>query len=127
MSVGEIAGLVAACAFVLLVLLLAIPLVKLGRVLDETRNAVRGLTDESLPLVREVTTTVATANSQLVKVDAITSHAEQAASNVTSLTSVVASTVGGPLIRVSAFGFAARKAFEDLRSGPSVGRRRREP
>lgn len=125
MSAGEIAGLIAACAFVLLVLVIAVPLVKLGRVLDEARNAVKGLTDESLPLVREVTTTVTTANAQLAKVDAITGHAEQAASNVTALTSTVASTVAGPLVKVSAFGFAVRKAVDDLHNGPSVGRRRR--
>lgn len=125
MSVGEVAGLIAACAFALLVLVLAVPLVKLGRVLDETRLAVRGLTDESLPLVREVTSTVATANSQLTKVDGITSAAEQAVGNVTALTSTVATTVAGPLVRVSALGYAARKALKDLADGPSVGRRRR--
>ena len=125
MSVGEVAGLIAACAFVLLVLVVAVPLVKLGRVLDETRAAVRGLTEESLPLVREVTTTVATANSQLVKVDGITSAAQQAVSNVTALTGVVASTVAGPLVKVSALGFAVRKAVAELADGPAVGRRRR--
>ncbi|HEX6921621.1 MAG TPA: DUF948 domain-containing protein, partial [Actinomycetes bacterium] len=35
--VGEIAGLIAAVAFVLLVGVLAVPLIKLGRVFDETR------------------------------------------------------------------------------------------
>ncbi len=35
MSVGDVAGLIAAIAFVLLVGLLAIPLLKLGKVLDE--------------------------------------------------------------------------------------------
>ena len=42
MSAGEIAGLIAAVAFVLLVVLLAVPLLKLGKVLDETRSTVRG-------------------------------------------------------------------------------------
>ncbi|HJP74678.1 MAG TPA: DUF948 domain-containing protein, partial [Pseudonocardiaceae bacterium] len=35
MSAGQIAGLVAAGAFLLLVLLAAVPLIKLGRTLDE--------------------------------------------------------------------------------------------
>ena len=39
MTVGEIAGLVAAIAFVFLVGMCAIPLVKLGRVLDELATA----------------------------------------------------------------------------------------
>ncbi len=42
MSVGDVAGLIAAVAFVLLVGALAIPLVKLGGVLDETRQHDQG-------------------------------------------------------------------------------------
>ena len=41
MSVGDIAGLIAALAFVALVGALAVPLVKLGRVLDEARVSVK--------------------------------------------------------------------------------------
>ena len=66
MSVGEFAGLLTAIAFVLLVGALAYPLIKLGKVLDETRQTVRGLSDGTLPLLTEVTTTVATTNEQLV-------------------------------------------------------------
>ncbi|MDQ1482101.1 MAG: hypothetical protein QOF35_177, partial [Actinomycetota bacterium] len=43
MSVGEIAGLIAAIAFVVLVALTAVPLMKLGRVLEEVRLAVRDI------------------------------------------------------------------------------------
>ena len=43
MSVGAIAGLIAAIAFVALVALAAVPLLKLGRVLEEVRLAVREL------------------------------------------------------------------------------------
>ena len=55
MSVGDIAGLIAAIAFVLLVGLLAIPLLKLGKVLDEARRLVRNVTDETVPLINGVT------------------------------------------------------------------------
>ena len=41
MSAGQIAALVAAGAFVVLVLLLAVPLLKLGRTLDEATTAIR--------------------------------------------------------------------------------------
>ena len=74
MSVGEVAGLIAALAFVLLVGFLAYPLVKLGKVFDETRLTVRGLSGGTVPLLTEVTTTVATTNEQLVRVDAITAQ-----------------------------------------------------
>ena len=65
MSVGDVAGLIAAGAFVLLVGFMAVPLLKLGRVLDETRVTIRGLSDDTRPLIGEVTTTVSQTNHQL--------------------------------------------------------------
>ena len=67
MSVGEVAGLIAACALLILVGLLAYPILKLGKVLDETRIMVKGVSDSSVPLLGEVTTTVATTNAQLAE------------------------------------------------------------
>ena len=82
MSVGDVAGLIAAIAFVLLVGALAVPLLKLGGVLDETRSMIKGVSDETVPLLSEVTTTVTTTNAQLVRVDAITSNVQAATTNV---------------------------------------------
>jgi|SRR4051794_7096860 hypothetical protein len=111
MSAGEVAGLVAAFAFVLLVGVLAIPLVKLGGVFDETRRMIRGVSDETVPLLSEVTTTVTTTNAQLVRVDAITSNVQSATTNASALTSLFAATLGGPVVKVAAFTYGVRTAF----------------
>ena len=102
MSVGDVAGLVAAIAFVVLVALLAVPLLKLGRVLDETRVTIRGLSDSSLPLIGEVTTTVGQANEQMEKIDTITTNAAQITTNASALTALFAATLGSPIVRVAA-------------------------
>ncbi len=122
MSVGDVAGLIAAVAFVLLVGVLAIPLIKLGGVLDETRQMIKGVSDETVPLLNEVTTTVTTANAQLVRVDAITSNVQSATTNVSALTALVAATVGGPVVRVAAFSYGVRQA---LSGRPGERKRRR--
>jgi uncharacterized protein YoxC len=122
MSVGDVAGLIAAVAFVLLVGILAIPLVKLGGVLDETRHMIKGVSDETVPLLSEVTTTVTTANAQLVRVDAITSNVQSATTNVSALTALLAATVGGPVVRVAAFSYGVRQALAD-RPGKATRRR----
>ena len=88
MSVGEVAGLIAAIAFVLLVGAMAVPLLKLGGVLDETRSMIKGVSDETVPLLSEVTTTVTTTNAQLVRVDAITSNVQAATTNVSAMTAL---------------------------------------
>ena len=122
MSVGDLAGLIAAVAFVLLVGILAIHLVKLGGVLDETRHMIKGVSDETVPLLSEVTTTVTTANAQLVRVDAITSNVQSATTNVSALTALLAATVGGPVVRVAAFSYGVRQALAD-RPGKATRRR----
>jgi uncharacterized protein YoxC len=113
MSVGDVAGLIAAVAFVLLVGALAIPLVKLGGVLDETRIMIKGVSEETVPLLSEVTTTVTTTNAQLVRVDAITSNVQAATTNVSALTALLAATIGGPVVKVAAFSYGVRSALAD--------------
>jgi len=113
MSASDVAGLMAAMAFVLLVGFVAYPLVKLGKVLEETRRAVRGLSDGTLPLLEEVTTTVSTANQQLARVDTITEHAQSVSANVSSLTALFTATVGSPLIKAAALGHGLRHAVRN--------------
>jgi uncharacterized protein YoxC len=115
MSVGDIAGLIAAIAFVLLVGLLAIPLVKLGKVLDEARRLVGSVTDETVPLINGVTETINQTNHQLERVDAITSNVQQVTTNVSALTTLFAATLGGPVVKVAAFSYGVRRAFTGRR------------
>ncbi|MDQ1604446.1 MAG: hypothetical protein QOE01_2291 [Actinomycetota bacterium] len=113
MSAGEIAGLIAAVAFVLLVGVTAVPLWKLGGVFDETRHLIKGVSDETVPLLSEVTTTVSTTNSQLVRVDAITSNIQTTTSNISALTALFAATLGSPVVKVAAFSYGVRRALSD--------------
>src|SRR3954452_7876130 len=71
-SVGEIAGLIAAGALVLLVVFVAFPLLKLGRTLDETPLTIRQVREQSAPILGQASTTVAHVNSNLERVDNIT-------------------------------------------------------
>jgi uncharacterized protein YoxC len=125
MSVGEVAGLIAACALLILVGLLAYPILKLGKVLDETRILVKGVADQSVPLLGEVTTTVTTTNAQLEKVDTITDNASTVTTNAAALMSLFSATAGGPLVKAAAFSYGVRRALGD-RERKDVARRVRE-
>jgi uncharacterized protein YoxC len=113
--VGDIAGLIAAVAFVALVGLLAVPLVKLGRTFDEASRALREVTDHSVPVIDEAAKAVANGNVQLEKVDKVTTAAADVSQNVSALTALFAATVGGPMIKVAAFSHGVRRAFAGLR------------
>ncbi len=120
MSAGEWAGLIAALALVLLVALLAIPLLKLGRTLDEATLAIRQTREQSAPILSQASTTVAHVNSNLERVDDITDNAVNVSSNVAALTSVVAATLGSPLIKLAAFSYGVRSAARKKREGQAI-------
>jgi uncharacterized protein YoxC len=119
-SVGEIAGLIAAGAFVLLVVFIAVPLLKLGRTLDETTLTIRQLREQSAPILSQASTTVTHVNSNLERVDDITGNAANVSSNVAALSSVVAATLGSPLIKVAAFSYGVRTAAKKKREGVAL-------
>ena len=123
MSAGDIAGLIAAVAFVALVAFLAVPILKLGKLIDDTRGTVQGVTQETIPLLHEVTTTVVTTNGELERVSAITTNVQQVTTNVSALTALFAATLGSPVIKVAAFTYGVRQALSGRQ--PSSGSRRR--
>jgi uncharacterized protein YoxC len=115
MTGGDIAGLIAAGIFAVLVGLLAVPLIKLGGVFDETRKAIRDVGENVTPLLEEATTTVSEVNKQLARVDTITSGVAEATGNVASLIALFAATLGGPLIKLAGFTAAVRAAITGLK------------
>jgi uncharacterized protein YoxC len=125
MSVGEIAGLIAAVAFVALVGVIAVPIIKLGRTVDELTFTVRDLRQEHVAktavTVDETNALLATTNAQLQRVDAITSSAQTVTNNAAAMSSLFAATLGGPMVRTAAFTYGVRRALADRRDG----RRRR--
>ncbi|WP_431218112.1 DUF948 domain-containing protein [Leifsonia xyli] len=112
MSGGDIAGLIAAVVFAVLVGFIAIPLIKLGRVLDSTRDAIKEASDGITPILDETATTLQQTNKQLERVDTITRNVADVTGNVSSLVALFAATVGGPLIKLAGFSAAARAAFK---------------
>ena len=116
MTGGDIAGLIAAGVFAVLVGLLAIPLLKLGRVFDETSATIKDVRVNVTPLLEEATTTISETNKQLARVDSITGSVEEATGNVSALIALFAATVGGPLIKIAGFSAGVRAAVLGLRA-----------
>lgn len=112
MSGGDIAGIIAASGFVLLVLFIGVPLVKLGRVLDETRDSLRNISEEVTPLLSELTDTVQATNKQLAKVDVITENVSEVTGNVSALVSLFASAVGSPLMKIAGIANGVRSILK---------------
>jgi uncharacterized protein YoxC len=124
MSGGEIAGLIAAGAFLMLVLVLAVPILKLGRTVDAATRAIDDLNERTGPLLANVNDTVTNVNTalgqtqvtldgvnmQLARMDTIAGHAQSVSASIANLTTVVSAAAANPLIKVASFGYGVRKA-----------------
>jgi uncharacterized protein YoxC len=110
LSGSDIAGLVAAGAFLILVLALAVPVIKLGRVMDESAKVIKDVGEKTLPLIGEVTTTVTMTNAQLERVDAITRNVQDVSESVSSLTHLVSNTVGTPIVKIASLAYGLKRS-----------------
>ena len=90
-------------------LLLAVPLLKLGRTLDEATLAIRKTHEGAVPLLADAHDTLRGVNAQLDQVDGITKGVTSMTTNAAALTSIVSSTVSSPLIKVAAFSYGVRR------------------
>jgi uncharacterized protein YoxC len=124
MDAGQIAGLIAAGALLMLVIVLAVPILKLRHTVDAATRAINDLTDRTGPLLSSVNETVENVNTalgqvqvsldgvnlQLAKVDTITGHAQNISANIANLITVVSAAAANPLVKVASFGYGLRKA-----------------
>jgi uncharacterized protein YoxC len=111
MSVSEIASLVAASGFVLLVLLLAVPILKLGKLIDRSSESLVQMTQELTPLISEVTVTLEETNRQLKKFDGISTDVASLTKSFASMFGVFSASVGGPLAKIAGLTGVVRKLF----------------
>ena len=111
MSGGAIVGLIFAIFFAVGVCFFAFVLVRLAEVLKETTKLVAGITQETVPLLNEITDTVKNGNNQLVKVDSITDNVETMSKNISGLVSTATSVLGSPLVKVASFSYGVRAAI----------------
>jgi uncharacterized protein YoxC len=100
MNGAEIAALIAAGAFAVLVIFTVIVLLKVSRLLDAASATIRETGETVIPLLTELTETTKQTNKQLEKIDVITDNVVDATSNLNSLISSFTTTIGGPLMRV---------------------------
>ncbi|WUI03700.1 DUF948 domain-containing protein [Spirillospora sp. NBC_00431] len=129
---GQLAGLIVAVFWAVLVTFIALTLLRLARLLREAGEVVRDFGDQAGPLMDDMTRTVQRANEQLGRTDVITKQVAGVTQNVSAVTTVMTSVVGGPLVKAAAFSYGVRKALAgrdddnggDTRSSSGGGRSR---
>ncbi|WP_067172166.1 DUF948 domain-containing protein [Microtetraspora niveoalba] len=123
LTAGEVAGLIVAMFWAILVCFMAVVLVRLARLLTETTKTVSELSDRVVPLLEDVGHTVNETNRQLVAVEAITENVRDVSGNMVKITGVAAMLFAGPMIKLSALSYGVREALA-RRDRRAIGGRR---
>jgi uncharacterized protein YoxC len=112
MTGGEIAGIIAASAFMVLALAIAVPLVKIGKVMDEASKTVHQVTVEVVPLIAETRQTIKTGNDVASAVERIVATLTRTVDTVAGAVDSVAGFATSSKAKTSAMFFPlAKKAF----------------
>ena len=122
MTIGQLAAMLAAIALCVLVGFCAVPLLKLGRVLEELRLAVRDIGHNSVPILQELKGTVEATNDEIAKISLVTEdvskvsgHATVVSENAAQMSQLFAATLGGPMVKTAAFSYGVRSALKGRR------------
>ena len=113
MTGGDIAGLIAAGVFAVLVGLLAVPICQArARASTRRRTPSASITDDVTPLLDEATTTVSETNTPARPRRRHHRRASRRSTgNVSALVALFAATVGRPLIKIAGFSAGVRAAI----------------
>ncbi|GAA0981076.1 DUF948 domain-containing protein [Acrocarpospora macrocephala] len=123
LTAGEVAGLIVALFWAILVCFLAFVLVKLARLLVETTKMVSELGERVGPLLEDVSFTINETNRQLVAVEAIAENMKHASGDMAKLTGVASSIVAGPIVKISSIAHGVKAALTRRRPRMIGGRK----
>lgn len=121
-TIGTIAGLIIALSFLIGAVFFARFLAHLSASIHELTSALGALNSGITEAMPELKRLVIAANGELEKVGVVTDdvaklsgHATSVANDASQLSSLVTSTVAGPLVKLSAFSYGVRRAINSVR------------
>jgi uncharacterized protein YoxC len=122
-SAGDVALIVLAAFWALLVLGLCLVLVNTYNVLTSTKMLIDGIREETVPLLSEVRNSVVKTNRELDRVDGMLESTGSIVARVEKISRLVEQAASGPLVRIIALGAGLSKAASRFRSGKADGKK----
>ncbi|MEX2203448.1 MAG: DUF948 domain-containing protein [Actinomycetota bacterium] len=107
---GDVALIVLAAFWGLLVLFLCVVLINTFRVLESTKMLIDGIREETVPLMREVKTSVEKANRELDRVDGMLVATGEIVGRIQRIAGLVEQAVSSPLTKLIGVGAGLRAA-----------------
>lgn len=116
-SGGDVALIILAGFWGLLVLFLAIVLINVFRMLESTKLLIDGIREETVPLLSEAKTTISSVNKELERIDGIMESAGKIVKGVERVAGLIEQAVGGPIVKLVAAGAGISRAAKRFRGG----------
>ena len=107
---GDVALIVLASFWGLLVLFLCIVLINTFRVLESTKILIDSMREETVPLLREVKGSVERTNRELDRVDVVLVATGEVVGRVQRISGLVEEAVASPLVKIISMGAGIRRA-----------------
>jgi hypothetical protein len=114
---GDIALIVIASAFTLLVLVLCLVLLNTYNVLTSTKMIIDSIREETVPLLREVKTTIEKTNRELDRVDTVLESAGSIVGRAEKFTGLMEEAASSPIVKLISFGAGIRKGVSKAAKG----------
>lgn len=114
-SAGDVALIVLAAFWGLLVLVLCVVLINTFRVLESTKLLIDGIREETVPLLSEVKTSVQNVNRELDRMDGVLESAGNIVGRVEKVSKLVEEAVSSPIVKLIGFGAGFAKAAQRFR------------
>jgi len=117
LSGGDSALIIMSAFWGLLVLVLCVVLLNTFRVLESTRMTIDAFRQETVPLLREVKTSVEKANREIDRVDTMLVSANDILGRVEKVTALAQEAASSPLVKVISFGAGLRGGMGRAKKG----------
>ena len=118
MSWGEVAALIAALAFALLVVVLSTVLLRAHRLLAAAEGLVGDVRRSAVPLLDDARVTLHAVTQELDRVDGILASVGSVSSGVSGVTNLVTSAAANPLVKGLSFLAGARASVKSFKKEP---------
>ena len=118
---GDAAMIVLAVGWVVLVGGLLFVLLNTFRVLESTKMTIDAMREETIPLLREVKTSVEKTNREIDRVDVMLDNANAIVARVEKLSGLVEEAASSPLVKIISVASGLRKGFSKASKGSGKG------
>jgi len=123
---GDVAAMICAVSFALLMLAAVVVVLKLARTMSITNHILDDIRRESIPLIGKLQTTMDHVNNEMGYIDGILKSSEKLAARANAATKAAQKLVTSPLVRVLSLGLGIKRALGSSSGGEEEGEAARE-